>query len=142
MSHTWILESEPGANAGPGKVSLGVQNADGKALVTLIPACQSLEEFEHSLSTLKDELDGLRERAAQAFKAMEPEEEPAALSPDELWATMKGCTTEQEMFDYFNSQDRALRQETAEFILTQVSMFSGRGPVFAAHYDQDGKVLV
>jgi len=142
MSHKWILESEPGAKYGPGKVSLGVQNADGEALVTLIPACRSLDEFERSLSTLKDELDGLMKRAALTFEAMEPEEGAAPQSPEEVWAAMKDCATEQEMFDYFNSQEMTLRQDTAGYILTQASMFSGWGAVFAAHFDQDSKVLV
>ena len=142
MSYRWSLESDARAKAGPGTVSLGVQDPGGQDRVTLIQACQSLEEFEHSLSTLKKELDGLRKKAAQTFEAMEPEERAAPQSPEEVWASMKGCATEQEMFEYFNSLDRTLRQDTAGYILTQASMFSGWGAVFAAHFDQDSQTLV
>ena len=142
MTYRWVTEMDSGADAGAGGVSLVVQDSDNQTRIALIPPCQGIEEFEKALASLKDELEGQIAKAAQAFEAMELEEESLLKSPEEVWERMKSCATEQEMFDMFNSLDQPLRQETAEHILTQVSMFSGRGPIFAAHYEQISQTLI
>lgn len=142
MSYRWVTEMDSGGNAGAGGVSLVVQDSDNQTRITLIPACRDIEEFERALASLKNELEGQIAKAAQAFEAMEVEDESLLKSPEEVWERMKSCATEQEMFDVFNSLDQSLRQETAEHILTQVSMFSGRGPIFAAHYEQISQTLI
>ena len=142
MTYRWVTEMDSGDSAGPGGVSLAVQGVDTQTRIVLIPACQGIEEFEQALASLKEELEGQIAQAARVFEAMEVEEESLLKSPEEVWERMKSCATEQEMFDVFNSLDQSLRQETAEHILTQVSMFSGRGPVFAAHFEQTSQTLI
>ena len=142
MSYRLVTQSVSGGESRPGSVSLEVRDTQGQAQVTLIQACESQLEFEQAVAALKKELDLQAAEAAQAFEAMRTGDEDIPRSPEEAWEKMKACSTEQEMFDLFNSLDPALRQQTGEFILTQASMFSGRGPVFAAHYDQSNHSLI
>jgi hypothetical protein len=49
--------------------------------------------------------------------------------------------SENEMFAHFNGFSSSDRQIIAEYILTHVSMFKGRGPVFSEHYDSVSHLL-
>lgn len=142
MTFRWITAGSPEGGTGTAGVSLHIQNTESQAKIELIPPCAGLPQFEQAIAELKKELDAQLKEAEAAFEAMKPDHGEVVHSPEEVWERMKTLATDQEMFDFFNSLELSLRQQTAEHILTRVSLFSGRGPVFAEHFDQDSQSLI
>lgn len=100
--------------------------------------CGSVEELERIVDSLKKDLDGVLLQAKDAMekrRARSEEEKEKSMSPSDIWRQMEQAPTEEAMFACFNALSESKRLEVAEWVLTHVSMFKGRGPVFAEHYN-------
>uniref|UniRef100_A0A832A1C4 Uncharacterized protein n=1 Tax=Desulfacinum infernum TaxID=35837 RepID=A0A832A1C4_9BACT len=100
--------------------------------------CASLEELERVVHSLKKDLDGALVQAKEAvekMRAREEQDKEKSMSPSDIWRQMEQAPTEEAMFACFNALSESKRLEVAEWVLTHVSMFKGRGPVFAEHYN-------
>ncbi len=100
--------------------------------------CDSLEELERVVQSLKRDLDGVLAQAKEAMEKMRArrkEDKEQSMSPSDIWRQMEQAPTEEAMFACFNALSESKRLEVAEWVLTHVSMFKGRGPVFAEHYN-------
>ncbi|MBZ4659516.1 MAG: hypothetical protein JG766_1439 [Desulfacinum sp.] len=128
-----VREAGPDAS-GP---SLEVRvSAEGMEDGAMLAVCSSLEELSRLVDSLKHEADRLVEKAAAALRELETQAKGEEdVTPEEVWRRMEAAPSDEEMFRYFNSLSEERRREAAEYILTHVSMFKGRGPVFAEHYN-------
>ena len=140
MKRNWVLDADTGVGGTSCTLSLGVQDPDSGKLVYLIPPGKSPDAFQTELSSIKAELDHLLRQAQEKIRTLE-QKNAKAPAPEEVWQKMEACASETEMFDYFNLFDEGQRQSIAEYIFTHVSMFKGRGVVFAEHYDAVSHVL-
>ena len=137
MAKKWILkfEDEPAGKDSLG-IYLGVQEAKSDNSVRLIAPCDTLDAFQKEISHLIDELNDLSTKAREKIESLERETGTGeAFDAAGVWQEMEGCATEADMFALFNSYGEPQRQEIAEYVLTHVNMFKGRGPVFSEHYD-------
>jgi len=147
MSTAWTFEvslnQSQGSQAG---LCLDLVGTDSGSAVRLLEALGSFEAFEQGVAKLKADLNKELDRclqeasdlAAQADPGGQHEEPP--VDPEAIWAIMEDLN-EEDFGVYFNGLDEQKRREVAEFVLTQVNMFKGKGPVFAARYDNETALL-
>jgi hypothetical protein len=124
----------------------GITSDQYEETLYLTSACSSLEHFEKEIQRLQKELeDVLSEVRAQwdqltRHPPQADHTQPTA-DPESIWENMKTCDSDEAMFSYFNGFDEDVRQQVADYILTQVNMFQGKAPVFASHYNATTFVL-
>lgn len=130
-----VLEVEPG---GSPVVKVGMRDPDTGKMAALVASGGSVEELEKEISSLKGELDRIFVEAKQKLGELSNGEGSGArMAPEKIWKNMEACATEDEMIEYFNSLGESQREETAEYIFTNVNMFKGRGPIFSERYDTE-----
>jgi hypothetical protein len=56
-------------------------------------------------------------------------------SPEETWAILSEIQDELDFVKRFNSLDDTRRKEVADHVITKCNVFSGRGSVFSARYN-------
>jgi hypothetical protein len=142
MAGNWELDIRAGDAAAMCTVRVMVKGALEGGAVEVIPPCRSVDELKAEIVRMKGELDGLLERAQQKMRAIQSGN--LSIGPTDpvlAWKKMDSLATEQEMFDYFNSLEAEDRERVADYVLTQVSMFKGRGPVFSEHYESSRHLL-
>jgi len=138
MRKEWRLEVVP-ADADAYEFHLKVGGMTGEEEWELIHATGSLRDFEREMDSLREEAARLKEEARQKLEGLMSGE--GALEPADVWLRMEGLDSRQEMFDYFNEFSRKDRERIAEYVLTQVNMFKGLGPVFAERYNTSSSLL-
>ena len=143
MGRDWILELKPDAQKGHAvAISLWLKTSSGDKMLEVVTPCGSIEELGKEISAIKLELDRLTERAERELKALEPTGGAGQRTdPGAIWEKMETLSSEEEMFEYFNSFSEGERELIAEYIFSRVNMFKGRGPVFSEHYDAASHVL-
>ncbi|MEJ5349081.1 MAG: hypothetical protein WHS46_10405 [Desulfosoma sp.] len=100
--------------------------------------CGSLEELHQVVQGLRENLENMMRQAEEAvvkIREQQERDEEKRMSPSDIWRQMEQAPTEEAMFACFNALSESKRLEVAEWVLTHVSMFKGRGPVFAEHYN-------
>jgi hypothetical protein len=119
---------------GTARARIGIRQGETTCFMT--PFCATEEELAAAMDELRASLSRLQDEALQALRARQQRAEASdSLDPVSIWSTMKSMESREDMFAYFNSLEEPLRREAAEYILTQVSMFKGLGPLFASHYN-------
>jgi hypothetical protein len=143
MNKDWKLElvCEP-ADEAPVSFNLDMVRTDGHGPpVRLITGCSSLDDFETALAELRSafasQLDSIFEQAREvAARQASSQEEAGSEHPEEIWTSMEAMA-EEDFCDFFNGLPEITRRNVAEFVFTQVNMFKGKAPVFAARFDND-----
>jgi len=122
-------------DGGSARARIGIRQGDSTCF--MIPLCATEEELAAAMDELQAHLSRLHDEAVQELRARKQQEAEASgsLDPISIWSTMKNMESREDMFNYFNSLEEPLRRDAAEYILTQVSMFKGLGPLFASHYN-------
>jgi len=133
MERNWFWE-ESGSGGDYG-LRLGCTDPESERTVYLTPFCGSKEGLRREIENLTAEIGQMLGRAEEMLETRREDEETPPPEPEEIWKYMAELPTEQEMFGYFNSLEEETRRRTAEYVLTRVSMFRGRGASFALHYD-------
>ncbi len=136
MKREWVLDTMS-RGVESGALRLRVKDARSGATVDLSPPCSSSEQFAEEVSRIKAELDGLVEDVRNRFAATAEKD----LDPRDVWRKMEALGSEGEMFEYFNAFHESARAKIAEYVLTKVNMFKGRGPIFSEHYDSSSHLL-
>ncbi|SMC23148.1 hypothetical protein SAMN02746041_01670 [Desulfacinum hydrothermale DSM 13146] len=110
---------------------------EGTETGQVLTTCRTLDQLSQLAEVLRREAELLVDQAGEALRELEsrPRDEEMDLAPEEVWKQMEAAASEEDMFRYFNALSEDKRRQVAEYILTQVSMFKGRGPVFAEHYN-------
>lgn len=135
MAREWDLDIQAGQAAGTvGTLRLLVKGKQDGGVIEVVASCRSIDDFATEIGRVKGELDGLLEKARQKVKAIQGGSF-GSVDPAQAWKKMEAASTEREMFDYFNRLEVLDRERIADYVLTQVSMFKGRGPIFSEHYE-------
>lgn len=146
MERNWLIVTEKAENrteSAEHTIRLEIAEANGNMGTVIIGKCTSLDEFTRHIASIKDELDQLASEAEARWNELRfpAESEVAQLGPDEIWSELEAAGSEQDMFDTFNSLNEVLRAGVAEYVFTHVSMFKGKGPLFAEHYNAESHAL-
>ncbi|MCU0587560.1 MAG: hypothetical protein MUF52_05325 [Syntrophobacteraceae bacterium] len=137
MSRDWFLEVQPSLDAVL-TLRLTLRGEKGGEGGTLAASCGSVDELREEVARMKSELDGAMDKALAEVEAFQKAGGGSRVAdPSQVWKEMEGLPNEGEMFSHFNEFSLADRQVIAEYILSHVNMFKGRGPVFSEHYDSD-----
>jgi hypothetical protein len=140
MPRDWILEVQPGLDS-VGTVRLRLQG-ESTAERDIVATCGSLDELRDEIARMKTELDAVLETAREKLETLQKGGAGSrAGDPAKIWQEMESTPSEGDMFALFNGYSSSDRQIIAEYILTHVSMFKGRGPVFSEHYDSATRLL-
>jgi hypothetical protein len=140
MKRNWKLEIVPDpANSSSYRFILAISKLEGSEGVELIASEGAFEVFQKEVALVKEELNELLQRAQERMRDLQEESSP--FLPEQVWQTMEAFPTEEEMMEQFNAFSESQRQQIAEYVLTHVSMFKGRGPVFAEKYDMESHTL-
>ena len=105
----------------------------------LTAACRSLEEIEHAVASLKEQMDSLVQEARALFHRARNEGEAVTGSPqtlEEIWDAMEGAGNLEEMRRIFNELDPDKRRELADFVFTHKNVFKGAAALFSQHYNE------
>lgn len=135
MLRNWVLEVKPKPDV-LCAVHVGAAGEKG----TIVASCRSVDELREEIARIKVELDAFLEDALQKLAGLEGGGSGVD-DPERVWKEMEAMPTEREMFSLFNAFSAADRRVIAEYILTHVNMFKGRGPVFSEHYDAESHLL-
>lgn len=106
----------------------------------LSKVCYSYDDFEGEVEEIESHLERIR---GEAKRLLERPAEIAGfefapeMSPGEIWSILSGIQEESAFVERFNSLDDARRREVAEYVLTRCNIFSGKGAVFSARYDNE-----
>lgn len=100
--------------------------------------CFDERSFAAGIEALQDALAGLLEEGRR-FLSGAAKSGAAGLNPqdppEKIWAALSKIPGEEDFILAFNSLDDAKRAETSDYILTQCSMFSGKGAVFSKRFN-------
>jgi hypothetical protein len=140
--HLDLIQKEENDLA-PVRVRLVVRgdSTDSSGYVPLTPDCETMEGFEKAVGKLKKSMDSILERAKTAFQQYQSQVkgEPGVAdfnSLEEIWQTLEGCSSIEEMRECFNALSLSKREEVADFIFTQLNIFKGAASIFSQHYNE------
>jgi hypothetical protein len=123
-------------------ISIGIdfQIAGREICCPVSKNCHSYEDLAVEVGEIKRNLECVLEEAKTHFKGSAPKgdsgfelETPA----EEIWAILAGIKDESVFIERFNNLDDTKRREVAEYILSKCNIFSGRGSVFSARYNNE-----
>jgi hypothetical protein len=100
--------------------------------------CHSYEELLTEIEAIQGNLERIIEEAKTYFKGRASKDGSlftSEMSPQEIWTTLSDIQDESDFVKYFNSLDDTRRKEVADHVISQCSVFSGRGSVFSARYN-------
>lgn len=144
MQDQWSLEIKATDQGGaePVEFRLIWENPKTGQPHVVVSADAGIEAFEDGLSRLRHRLAAIGEEARQRWEqAAAGSNGPESAQPEDLWQQLMGTDSDQGMFELFNAFGEETRMAVAEYVFTHVSMFSGKGAVFAQHYNAATHVL-
>jgi hypothetical protein len=100
--------------------------------------CHSYEELLVEIEAIQRNLERMIEEAKTYFKGPASKDGSAftsETSPEETWAILSEIQDELDFVKRFNSLDDTRRKEVADHVITKCNVFSGRGSVFSARYN-------
>jgi hypothetical protein len=139
----WVLETRPCDNDWGGTVEfvLSLHDTSSDLELPVLRMQSGLDDFIAALSALRDRLADLQVEAKAQFERIIEADVSQGLQPEDLWAQLAASASEQAMFEHFNGLSEQAREAVAEYVFTNVSMFSGKGPAFAEHYNAASRLL-
>ena len=143
----WIVEVRSSNDAsGNNGIQLGLKSGQNEEIVWVTAECSSLDDWKQKVHELQDGLLEALHRGEDYWKSQQElgsstQASVQEASPEQVWEKMQEFEDEQQMSAYFNQLENQVRQKTAEYILSQVSMFKGKAPYFAQNYDFDSNTL-
>ncbi|GEM_PF-2915178 len=143
----WIVEvRSPDDASGNNRIQLGLKNGQNEEIVWVTAECGSLADWKQKVQELQDGLLKALHRGEEYWQNQQElgsstQAAGQEASPEDVWEKMQEFEDEQQMSAYFNQLGHRIRKMTAEYILSQVSMFKGKAPYFAQNYDFDSNTL-
>ena len=121
-------------------ISIGIdfQIAGREICCPVSENCHSYEDLGVEVAGIKKNLECVLEEAKTHFKGSAPKDDSGfepETSAEEIWAILSGIQDESIFVERFNSLDDTKRREVAEYVLSKCNIFSGRGSVFSARYN-------
>jgi hypothetical protein len=139
----WVLEAKPAQDGQPEIVDfeLALREKAFDQRVSVIRMRSGIDAFVAALTTLKSRLSEIEVEAREQFEQLIDADRSRNLGPGELWEQLAASASEKAMFELFNGFGEQTREAVAEYVFTRVSMFSGKGPLFAEHYNAANRIL-
>ena len=100
--------------------------------------CHSYEELLVEIEAIQRNLERMIEEAKTNFKGPTPKDGSEFMtetSTEETWTILSGIQDESDFVKRFNRLDDTRRKEVADHVITKCNVFSGRGSVFSARYN-------
>ncbi len=121
-------------------ISIGIdfQIAGREICCPVSKNCHSYEALAVEVGEIKRNLECVLEEAKTHFKGSAPKGDSGfepETSAEEIWAILAGIKDESVFIERFNNLDDTKRREVAEYVLSKCNIFSGRGSVFSARYN-------
>ncbi len=98
----------------------------------------SYKELAVEVEAIQRNLERMTEEPKTNFKGPTPKDGSdftPETSPEEIWAILSGVQDESSFVKRFNSLDDTRRKEVADHVITKCNIFSGRGSIFSARYN-------
>ncbi len=134
-----IIPSEQKEGEEGVSIGLAVQIAGREVFCPVTGICRSTDELASEIGKIQEDLARTLEAGKRAFTEG-PAEEEIQIGPDmsreEVWDVLSKTEDENRFVGSFNGLDETSRRDLAEYVLTECSVFSGKGAVFSARYDQ------
>jgi len=131
---------------GKKSIKLGLRSDQNGEVVWVTEEYESLEKWKQEVLKLKEELESALQQGEMDWEnsGKTGMNQGAVInsSPEEVWEQMQEFEDVLDMSNFFNQLDEELRKKTADYILTQVSMFKGMAPYFAQNYDSVANKMV
>ena len=121
-------------------ISIGIdfQIAGREICCPVSKNCHSYEDLAVEVGEIKRNLECVLEEAKTDFKGSALKSDlrfELETSAEEIWAILAGIKDESVFIERFNNLDDTKRREVAEYVLSKCNIFSGRGSVFSARYN-------
>jgi hypothetical protein len=121
-------------------ISIGIdfQIAGREICCPVSKNCHSYEDLAVEVGEIKRNLECVLEEAKTYFKGPAPKGDSGfepETSAEEIWLILAGIKDESDFVKRFNSLDDTRRKEVADHVITKCNVFSGRGSVFSARYN-------
>jgi hypothetical protein len=121
-------------------ISIGIdfQIAGREICCPVSKNCHSYDDLAIEVGEIKRNLECVLEEAKTHFKGSAPKGDSGfelETSAEEIWAILAGIKDESVFIERFNNLDDTKRREVAEYVLSKCNIFSGRGSVFSARYN-------
>ena len=121
-------------------VSIDVKIADREISFPVTEVSHSEKDFSDEVEKIKEDLDRILIRGRRLFEGPLPDKGQRItpeMEPEKIWSILSEITEEDLFVEIFNDMETAKRMEVAEYILSHCNIFSGKGAVFSARYDND-----
>jgi len=121
-------------------ISIGIdfQIAGREICCPVSENCHSYEDLAVEVGKIKRNLECVLEEAKMHFKGPASKGDSGfgpETSTEETWLILAGIKDESDFVKRFNSLDDTRRKEVADHVITKCNVFSGRGSVFSARYN-------
>lgn len=146
-SKYWELVLSPQEDKRTRKSLRFILNCVGRGQSMPVVSDVSLSELEHEITLMVNGLQEIKDQAQKAWQQAPQEKSPGPalnqqeFDPAQVWASLEACPTHKELQDMFNNMPDQVRRETAQYVLSTVSMFAGAGAFFAQNYDHGTALL-
>jgi hypothetical protein len=137
-----IIETRHKKEADKKGISLGIdlKIADREISFPVTEVSHSEKDFFDEVEKIREDLNRLLEKGRRLFKRSSSDDSPqitAEMEPEKIWSILSGISKENLFVEIFNDMEAAKRMEVAEHVLSHCNIFSGKGAVFSARYDNE-----
>lgn len=137
-----ILEVQQGEKGEPGvciAINLRVGGRDAPCAISGF--CRTEGELEAEAKSIRTNLDQALEKG-KAILGKDISKEEAMkftddMSAEDIWSLLAKVKDERVFVQKFNSLDEKRRREVAEHVLAECNVFTGKGAVFSARYNNE-----
>ena len=110
----------------------------------ITPVCYTEQELHKEIGHIREGLERIAQDANDRLRRRGPENQSVItpdMGPSDMWKVLEEIRDEELFVERFNSLERDIRGKVAEYVLTQCSVFSGKGAIFSARYNEVTKFI-
>jgi hypothetical protein len=103
-------------------------------------ACLTQDDLVSEINKIREDLEVLKEDSWNLFekeKMVKELEITPEMDPQQVWNRLCKIESEDRFVNIFNGLDDDRRKAIAEHVLTNCNVFSGKGAVFSARYNNE-----
>ena len=119
-------------------IGINVQIADMAMPCPVSKVCHSYEDLAVEVEKIQRNLENVLGEAKTLFEEPTTKEDfeiTPEKSPEEIWSILSRIQDESDFVKHFNSLDDTRRREVADHVIAKCNVFTGRGSVFSARFN-------
>ena len=141
-----LLEIKKDTNSGKAGVAVGIDLKLSEIDINcpITPACYTEQELRKEIRHIQEGLERIEKDAKDRLKRNDLREKSVItpdMGPSDVWKALEEIRDEELFVEHFNSLEEDIRGKVAEYVLTQCSVFSGKGAIFSARYNEGTKLI-